>query len=221
MNYRLLAIDPSITEPGYAVIDLSRAAARLVAAGVWNTKPEKAAKRADDNLRRALYVWRELRRVIALHRPVAIAIESGSGSKNAKTALMLGMAQAVAACVADDHLEHGTPVYVTALEAGAALGLTPTQRRAKGSPPKTSGQSARDRKARKAAIAQAVVARLGAVEWRAALGIEDDGDALATRWEGAHDAAAIALAAWERPEVAGLRAIARQTLIPGTEGAAA
>lgn len=219
MNYRLLAIDPSIVAPGYAVLDLSRAAPRLIAAGVWNTAPEKGAKRADDNLRRALYVWRELRRVIALHDPIAIAIESGAGSKNAKTALMLGLAQAVAACAADDHLGRSTPIYVTALEAGAALGVTPTQRRAKGAPPKSSAQSARDRKARKEGVAAAVVERLGAEAWRDALAI--DGEPLAPRWEGAHDAAAVALAAWERPEVGGLRAIARQTLIPGTEGAAA
>lgn len=221
MNYRLLSIDPSITAPGYAVLDLSRASPRLLAAGVWNTSPQKGAKRSDDNLRRALYVWRELRRVIALHNPIAIAIESGAGSKNAKTAIMLGLAQAVAACAADDHLERGTPLYCTAMHAGAVLGVTPTQRRAKGSPPKTSADSARDRKARKQAVAAAVLERLGAAAWREALGLEDDDDPLAACWEGAHDAAAVALEAWERPEVAGLRAIARQTSIPGTEGAAA
>lgn len=225
MNYRLLAIDPSIRAPGYAVLDLGRAAPRLIAAGVWNTEPAKGVTRGDDNVRRTLYVWRVLRRVIALHDPIAIAIESGAGSKNAKTALMLGHAQALAACAADDHLGGASPIYVTALQAGVVLGLTPTQRRAKGSGPKTSAQSARDRKARKAAVAAAVIERLGVAAWREALGLDDEDehedDLRAPRWEGAHDAAAVALAAWERPEVGGLRAIARQTRIPGTEGAVA
>lgn len=229
MSATLLAIDPSITAPGFAVLDLSRAEPHLLAAGVWHTAPETGAKRSDDNMRRALYVWRELRRTIADHQPLAIAIESGAGSKNAKTAIMLGMAQAVAACAADEHLNRGAPIYVTAIDAGTVLGIQRTQRRKKGEPKKTSSESARDRKARKAAVAHAVVGRLGHRAWYRALDLAPTSDehedelelVLHPGWEGAHDAAAIALAAWERPEVAGLRMIARQTKFADFSGGAA
>lgn len=209
----LVAIDPSITAPGYAVIDLSHSDPRPIAAGGWNTAPAKGARTSNDNMRRGLYIWRELRALLLTHRPLVIAIESGSGSKNAKTATMLGIAQTVAACAADEYLDRASPVYVSAIEASTVIGIERSQRRQKGAPAKTSTESARDRKARKRAIAEAVIARFGTQCWIEALGVSPTADLLAERWEGAHDAAAVALAAWERPEVAGLRQIARQSTL--------
>jgi Holliday junction resolvasome RuvABC endonuclease subunit len=252
----LLAIDPSLTAPGYAVLDLSRAEPHLIAAGAWETAPDKKAEsKSADMLRRVLYIWRELRAVIALHQPRLIAIESGAGSTNAKTAAAMARASTVAACAADEHLKGGAPIYITAMAAGAALGITTAQRATKARPSKeekaarraaaerkkmlgskrmaeltpeeqaekralTRG-AAKKRDERKAAIAHAVVVRLGARAWALALGYDSTGaaqppsidDLRGSCWEGAHDAAAIALAAWELPEVAAIRMMARQTTI--------
>lgn len=262
--HRLLAIDPSLTAPGYAVIDLGHAEPRLVAAGAWETAPDKrAASKSADMLRRVLYIWRELRAVIALHQPRLIAIESGAGSSNAKTAAAMARASTVAACAADLHLQGGAPIYITAMAAGAAVGLSTMQRATKARPnaeekaakkaaaarkkmlsskrmaelsPEEQAEkraltrgAAKMRDERKTAIAHAVVVRLGPRAWFEALGLattSDDYEAeleavLDSGWEGAHDAAAVALAAWELPEVAALRMIARQTTLPDVGAAVA
>ena len=254
-RYTLLAIDPSLTAPGYAVLDLGRAEPHLIAAGAWETAPDKnAGSKSADMLRRVLYIWRELRAVIALHQPKLIAIESGAGSTNAKTAAAMARASTVAACAADDHLKGGAPIYISAVAAGTALGITSTQRATRARPTaeersarkmlaarkkelgtKRMGEltpdeqaekraltkaAAKKRDDRKDAIARAVVAELGLIQWAGCLGFAlapNNAEAtlvevLHSDWEGAHDAAAITLAAWVLPEVAGMRMIARQTL---------
>ncbi|HEU4427325.1 MAG TPA: crossover junction endodeoxyribonuclease RuvC [Myxococcota bacterium] len=252
MATTLLAIDPSLAAPGYAVLDLSRAEPHLIAAGAWETAPDKNAEsKSADMLRRVLYIWRELRKVIALHQPQLIAIESGAGSTNAKTAAAMARASTVAACAADEHLNGGAPIYITAMAAGAALGIGVTQRATKARPSaeeKAARKAAAERKKylggkrmaeltpeeqaekraltkgaakkrdeRKAAIAKAVVDRLGLARWARALGLVDRAvsydELVDPRWEGAHDAAAIALVAWELPEVAAHRMVARQTTL--------
>jgi hypothetical protein len=219
MRSTLLAIDPSLAAPGYAVLELGLTGPFLLAAGVFETKRADENKRRsvfDDNMRRALYIRRELRAVIDRYTPQLIAVEAAGGSKSAQAVGAMMIAQAVVACLVDEHLRGGRPIYITALEASTALGVQPTQRAKKGEK-KSSAQSSRDRKARKAAVAQAVVERLGVRQWFCALDIREEpiayDDVIDPRWDGAHDAAAIALAAWELPEVAAFRMIARQATI--------
>lgn len=244
----LFAIDPSLTAPGYAVLDLGYAEPRLVGAGAWETAPDKKAKnKSEDMLRRVLFIWRELRRSLAHHDPRLIAIEAGAGSTNAKSAAAMARASTIAACAADLHLEGGAPIYISAVAAGAALGITSTQRATKARPTaeeKAARKALSERKKylggrrmaeltpeeqdekrvltrgaaamrddRKRAIARAVVARLGAPAWAQALGLTNEELVLDPCWEGAHDAAAVALAVWDRPEVAAIRFAARQTTL--------
>lgn len=208
----MVAIDPSLAAPGYAVIDLAGAEPRLLAAGVFETKPDKRAKRkTEDDARRELYVRRGLASVLRIHRPKIVAAELSFGSRNIKAALAMRSARVIVSCVVDEYFEGASPVWVTAPEAGIALGITATQRKTKGEAKKTSAEKDADRNARKSAIARAVVERLTPGAWVRALGLEigDDEELFAARWEGAFDAAAVGLAAWERPEVASVRAMAR------------
>lgn len=208
----LLAIDPSLAAPGYAVLDLSYSEPRLLAAGVIETKRAAEDKRRsvfEDNMRRARFIRRELGRVFVAHRPRVIAVEAAGGSQSANAIAAMMISQTVVACLVDEHLEGGVPVYATAHEVGAALGISPTQRAKKGEK-KTSSQRNAARKTRKGAIARVVIERLGESAWRRALQVID---ASASCWEGAHDAAAVGLAVWDRPEVAAIRMMARQVTI--------
>lgn len=210
----LLALDPSLTAYGWAAIQLGPRDPVLIAAGIIETKPTPKRKRksvADDDARRVLFITRELQRVIERFPPVIFVVEAAAGSQNAKAAKCLAMSQTLTTCLIDAHLEGGRPVRVSALEAGDAVGIARTQRitRPKGepAPPVPKGESDRRRKKRKAAIALAVVGRFGAAAWLNALGLPADHAEPVThhRWEGAHDASAVGLAAWDRPEIAAIR----------------
>jgi hypothetical protein len=217
----MLALDPSITAFAYAAIGLRGALPQLIAAGVIETAPAPKKNRssvAEDDARRFRFIRRSLVEIIETHVPVLAAIEAASGSKSAKVAKHLGAAQALAACVVDEALGDGRAIYVTALEAGDAAGIQRTQRttRSKGEP-KPKGESDLKRKMRKRAIARAVVERFGVDQWARALGIEYgpacdwlylESLVLSERWEGAHDAAAVALAAWDHPTTAAIRMMA-------------
>lgn len=205
----MVALDPSTTAFGWCAVEMG-ATPVLVGAGVIETKAAAASKRgsvAEDDARRARFILRALNATLDAHDPAVIAVEAAAGSKSAKVAKALGIAQAVATCAIDAYLG-AQGIYVTALEAGDAAGIQRTQRvtRPKGEK-KPKGESDRARKARKAAIAAAVVERFGAKQWRRVLGINRDEPVIAPRFEGAFDAAAVALAAWERPEVAAVRAL--------------
>ena len=215
----LLALDPSIAAFGWAAIALAPTPL-LVAAGVIETKPASAKKRkaerisvAEDDARRMRWIRRQLSQAVRIYSPVIAAIEVPFGSQAAKAAKALGAAQAIAACVVDEHLD-GRAVYITVHEAGDAIGIARTQRVAKGEPRRDSAERAESSKARKQAVARAVVDRLGLFAWIRALGLEVNAAAggdvavMHHRFEGAHDAAAVGLAAWERPEIAALRAMA-------------
>lgn len=206
----LFCMDPSLTAFGWVALELASEPA-LLGAAVIETKPTSAAKRkklgisvAEDDVRRAVYLRRELERLLSVYRPVAVAIEAAAGSKSAVGAKALGIAQAVAACVVDGHLNDAIGVYVTARDAGQAAGITPAQRTVGG---KSAKESDAARAARKSSIARAVVERFGVEAWSHALGVPRP-DVFAKKYEGAHDAAAVGLAAWERPEVAAMRRFA-------------
>jgi hypothetical protein len=228
MRATLLAIDPSLSGSGYAVFDLSRAEPHLIAAGVFETKKDpKAARTGDDLSRRVLFVKRSLQSVLREHRPRLVAAELPGAAQGFHAAVAMASAKTNVDCIVDDYLEGGSPIYLTPIAASTALGIHATQRTKRGEPKKDSAQKSRDRKARKAAIARAVVERLGMHAWLAAFGgdyaaADLDGPdvyALASdpRWEGAHDAAAIGLAAWTLPEVAAVRMMARQTTLAEVE----
>ncbi len=211
----LLALDPSITAFGWVVVSLESDPV-LVGAGVIETKPAPKKKRgsvAEDDARRVRFIRRELARVFDHYSPAVVAIEVPFGSQTAKAAKALGAAQALAACVVDERLA-AQAIYITVHEAGDAIGVARTQRVAKGEPKKDSSERAASSKVRKGAIARAVVERFGLAPWaRALFGWRGDRavdrhELLEKRWEGAHDAAAVALAACERPEVAALRRMA-------------
>lgn len=217
----LLALDPSMTAFGWAVIALTPDGPVLIAAGVIETKPTPGPKRkklglsvAEDDARRARFLRRELAAIIHAHSPALVAVEAGFGSQTAKAAKLLGAAQAVAACVIDEHLRKGRAIYVSVHEAGDAIGIQRTQRTVGG---KSNAERAESSKKRKDAIARAVIARFGVLAWMRALGIAGttgEGDLAMHdgKYEGAFDASAVALAAWERPEVAAVRALAAQQM---------
>lgn len=299
---RLLALDPSITAFGWCAIELRADAPtghvepRLLAAGVLETQPLSAAKRkaqhvsvTEDDARRVRFLRREFVAVFQRYAPAVVAIEGGAGSTNAKTAKMLGQAQALAVCVVDQCLDGSRAIYVTPSTVDAALGIARLQRAAsaagpartkgakdaKGTAPASSrtrkeisaelddmkrrladlGKSVRDpaafvdvdqadaltrradaleaelealraaarkskdkRDARKLAIASAVVERLGLRAWVnvfGSIGCTTDEQVrervMHPRFEGAHDAAGIALAVLDHPIVTALRAMAQPT----------
>lgn len=234
----LLALDPSMTAFGWAVIALTPDGPVLIAAGVIETTPTPEKKRkklglsvAEDDARRARFIRREIVRAFHQYPPAIVAAEAGFGSQAAKSAKLLGSAQAIAACVIDELLGDARAVYVTVHEAGDAIGIARAQRVTKPRRKKGEGNTpaeppreltkeekreinrarAKSKKERKNAIAEAVVERFGVGAWALALGTHDD-DVLGEHWEGAHDAAAVGLAAWERPEVAAVRAMAAQQM---------
>lgn len=203
---KIVAFDPSITAFGWAVLETGHGRAPALAqAGVVLTEPAPKKHRttvAEDDARRVRHIRRELAKVLEEHRPVMVAIEVPFGSQAAKAAKLLGAAQALATCLVDDHLG-GRAIYVTVHEAGDALGIQRTQRVAKGEK-KSAADGKKSSKARKSAIVQAVEARFGGKAIRAALSLPV-GDWTHPRWEGAFDAVAVGLAAWDRPEVAAFR----------------
>jgi Holliday junction resolvasome RuvABC endonuclease subunit len=210
----MLAIDPSLTATGWVLLELG-AEPLLVSAGVIETAPTPKKRRGlqlEDDMRRARYIRRELRLVIETYRPALTAIEAGFGSQNAKAAKSLAIAQTAASLAIDEQFAEARALYVTVHEAGDAIGLARTQRAATGKA-KTAKERGVSSRARKAKIAELVIARFGVDAWARALAClphQLEGD----HFEGAFDAAAVALAAWEHPVCASVRAIAaRQTTI--------
>jgi crossover junction endodeoxyribonuclease RuvC len=86
---RLLGLDPGLQRTGWGVIEARGNTLRFLAAGVVSTHPGDAlALRLD-----ALY--RGLNEVVAVHRPVAAAVEETVINRNAGSSLKLGHARGV------------------------------------------------------------------------------------------------------------------------------
>lgn len=230
MRPLLLALDPSARAFGWAVLGLAQDAPELLVAGVLETKPTTEVNRrkagltvAEDDARCARYLRRGLGQILTRWHPDLVAIEASAGSQSSKAAKLLALGQAVAACVVDE--EGLSPIYLTAHAAGDALGIQRTQRTAEQRAVK--GADDKARKARKGAIASAVVERFGVEAWRRALGLAEglriSEVVRLPRFEGAHDAAALGLAALDRPEVSAVRRMARNHEAPlrGPEAARA
>lgn len=111
----LLALDPSFTATGWAVVDL--VTERVAALGVIATAPRKVAQRRDATAalmdgERGLRIRRELLAVLRTHRPVVVAQEASSGSQSAKAAAALARAQQACLDAIDEHLG-AEPVFIT------------------------------------------------------------------------------------------------------------
>ena len=87
---RILGIDPGTVTMGYGVIEASDDKITLLDCGALGC-PERSpvGERLD-------FLYGELRKIIAQHKPEAIAIEQPFVAKNVKSALAIGKAQAVA-----------------------------------------------------------------------------------------------------------------------------
>jgi len=99
---RILGIDCGTQHTGYGLVDSDGRMHRMVAAGCIDTRPKDALEF------RLLAIARELREIIARHRPDAAAVEAVFYAQNVKTALKLSHARGV--------------VLLTIAEAGLAVG---------------------------------------------------------------------------------------------------
>jgi crossover junction endodeoxyribonuclease RuvC len=87
---RILGLDPGLAHMGWGAIDVDGSRLAYVAHGVIATKT------AEGLGPRLMRLHGELARVIALHRPAAIAVEQAFVHKDPSAALKLGHARAVA-----------------------------------------------------------------------------------------------------------------------------
>lgn len=98
---RLIGLDPGLRHTGWGVIDVEGNRLRFVAAGAVSTDPGMELSR------RLAALARDLRAVIALHRPDEAAVEETFVNKNPESTLKLGLARGVVLLVP---AEAGLPV---------------------------------------------------------------------------------------------------------------
>lgn len=102
MQY-VLTLDPSFRHNGWAVVELSAAGTRIIAAGVIVTKKADKKQKAfagDDNHRCSQEIAEQLSAVIDCYKPVMITAEAQAGSKNSRAAQLMGMNWGVVSAVA-------------------------------------------------------------------------------------------------------------------------
>jgi crossover junction endodeoxyribonuclease RuvC len=97
---RILGIDPGSRVTGYGVIESDGIRSRHIASGCIRAQ-------GDDFPARLGVIFEGLSEVIALHRPVEIAVEEVFFARNAASALKLGQARGAAICAA---VTRGLPV---------------------------------------------------------------------------------------------------------------
>lgn len=97
---RILGIDPGSRVTGYGVIESDGIRSRHIASGCIRMQ-------GDDFPARLGVIFEGLSEVIALHRPVEIAVEEVFFARNAASALKLGQARGAAICAA---VTRGLPV---------------------------------------------------------------------------------------------------------------
>ena len=86
----ILGIDTSLRSTGYGVIEISKGKARALDCGIIKNKP---ALRHSECLKR---ISGGIEQLVQLYKPEQVSIESTFVSKNAKTAMILGMARGAA-----------------------------------------------------------------------------------------------------------------------------
>ncbi len=99
---RVLGIDPGTVVIGYGVIDSERDEMTLVCCGALTCRERSPAGERLDHL------YNKLADVVLRYQPDAVAIESPFVAKNAKSALAIGRAQAVAMLAAS---QRSIPAY--------------------------------------------------------------------------------------------------------------
>lgn len=112
----LLAIDPSLTCTGYAVVSITAGA--VLEVGVIRTEKAPATERllaGEDEARRGGRIFQVIHGVIKRYNPVVVAQEVNSGSQHANAAKALARAQQAchdAAVAASKHAIFVTPFAV-------------------------------------------------------------------------------------------------------------
>ncbi len=112
---RILGIDPGTIAMGYGVIDSRDDEIALVASGVLT--PTARAPIGE----RLSYLYHQLLQIIARYRPDVLAIEQPFVAKNAKSALAIGRAQAIAILAAANNaipMQEYTPTQIKQRVAG-------------------------------------------------------------------------------------------------------
>ena len=99
---KVLGIDPGTITMGYGVIETGGDEITLVDYGALNTSTRSPIGE------RLSYLYNNLREIISRHQPNAVAVEQPFVSKNVKSALAIGRAQAVAMLAAANK---GIPTY--------------------------------------------------------------------------------------------------------------
>jgi len=99
---RVLGIDPGTVRLGYGVIDEVGGAMRLIACGVLSFSSKSPVEF------RLSRLYTELSQIVTRYQPEEVAIEEPFVAVNARTALAVGRAQAVAMLAAANHK---LPVY--------------------------------------------------------------------------------------------------------------
>ncbi len=87
---RILGIDPGSQITGFGIVDAANGKASAVAWG--------AIKTAGDHCERLRRIFDDVDRLVSMHAPAEIAIESIFVHRNAASALKLGQARAAALC---------------------------------------------------------------------------------------------------------------------------
>ena len=98
----ILGIDPGTIAMGYGVLENKGDKTILIDCGVLNTKVRSPIEE------RLFFLYNKLHEIISKSRPDVMAVEQPFVAKNAKTALAIGRAQAVAILAAANH---NIPVY--------------------------------------------------------------------------------------------------------------
>ncbi len=99
---RILGIDPGTVKMGYGVIESRDDEIALVDCGTL-VSPERSPMGE-----RLIYLYKQLLKIISRYKPEAVAIEQPFVAKNARSALAIGRAQAVAILAA---AKSGIPSY--------------------------------------------------------------------------------------------------------------
>jgi Holliday junction resolvasome RuvABC endonuclease subunit len=117
----ILALDPSFTAWGWAVVEVNGDDDRLVDCGTIRTKKgeKKLGLRvADDDLRRCQEIFTELERIWKKYDPAGIVTEVSGGAQSARASRTIGMTEGI---LASFIMAKGAPAeFYTALEAKMA-----------------------------------------------------------------------------------------------------
>ena len=90
----ILGIDPGTIVMGYGLISVNKSNVSLIEMGVLHLSKHK------DHAERLHLIFKKMESLIALHKPVAVAIEAPFYGKNVQSMLKLGRAQGVAIAAA-------------------------------------------------------------------------------------------------------------------------